>query len=362
MKLVNRYLLKDLLKPTLVATFILVAIIWLMQSLRFMDYIINKGLDVGSFIILTVLLIPSLLIGILPLAYFAACCFAYKRLVEDSEADALFSSGVSRFQLLKPALIGALFISLIGYAISFWALPMGKLEFKRMQQEVRNSSSVLVFEEGTFNKLDKNLTIYVKEREGLTGLKGLMVHQADKGQDVTWMAEYGRLIESPSGFPILELKNGIRQEIKDNSLNVLEFESHQLEVVRKTKTVKKRMLSAEERTMTQLKEQEGLPERIVNRFEAEYQRRLLWPLTPIPFAFIAFLFIVRAKRSRTSLSPRVAMASVVACFYQILLMLANSMAQSGQKEILYGQWGILVVFIVMGFIFLRDKRKVVAHV
>lgn len=357
MTLINRYLLKDLLRPTLVATFILVAIIWLMQSLRFMDFIINKGLDVASFVWLTILLIPSLLIGILPLAYFAACCYAYKRLVEDSEADALFSSGVSRTQLLKPALVGAVVITLIGYLISFWALPLGKTEFKRMQNEIRNSSSVLMFEEGTFNKISKELTVYVKERVGHAGLKGLMVHQASDNKDVTWMAEYGRLIETDSGFPRLELKKGIRQEIKDNSLNVLEFESHQLEIARKIKPTKTRILGAEERTLTQLKETEGLSPRIINRFNAEYQRRWLWPLTPIPFALIAFLLIVRAKRTRASLSPRIAVASIIACLYQIALMLANSMAQSGKTEILYGQWGILGVTLIIGLISLKDKKR-----
>lgn len=357
MTLINRYLLKDLLRPTLIATFILVAIIWLMQSLRFMDYIINKGLDVGSFVWLTVLLIPSLLIGILPLAYFAACCYAYKRLVEDSEADALFSSGISRGQLLKPAITGAILISLIGYAISFWALPLGKTEFKRMQQEIRNSSSVLMFEEGTFNKLNKEITVYVKERVGIAGLKGLMVHQTGENKDITWMAEFGRLVETEDGHPRLELKQGIRQEIKDNSLNVLEFESHQLEIAQKVRTQKSRILGPEERTMTQLRETEGLDERMKNRLNAEFQRRLLWPLTPIPFAMIAFLLIVRAKRTRSSISPRIATASIFACLYQIALMLGNSMAQTGKPEFLYGQWSILGISLIIGLVALKDKRR-----
>ena len=54
--------------------------IWLSQSLRFVDLIVNKGVPATTFVYLTVLLFPSLLLVILPFALFCAVLFVYHRL------------------------------------------------------------------------------------------------------------------------------------------------------------------------------------------------------------------------------------------------------------------------------------------
>ena len=62
------YIFRQLIGPMLVVTFSLTGVIWLTQSLRFIDLIINKGLSFWLFLYLTLLLLPSLLTVILPIA------------------------------------------------------------------------------------------------------------------------------------------------------------------------------------------------------------------------------------------------------------------------------------------------------
>ena len=60
MPLFARYILRQLTGPTLLALVAFSGAVWVSQSLRFVDLIVNKGLSVGRFLYLTALLVPSL--------------------------------------------------------------------------------------------------------------------------------------------------------------------------------------------------------------------------------------------------------------------------------------------------------------
>ncbi|MCK5295377.1 MAG: LptF/LptG family permease, partial [Alphaproteobacteria bacterium] len=59
---ITRYILKQLVLGVVIVTASLSMLIWLTQSLRFVELILNKGLSVTSFISLTMLLLPSFLV------------------------------------------------------------------------------------------------------------------------------------------------------------------------------------------------------------------------------------------------------------------------------------------------------------
>ena len=63
-----RYIASRILGPFVLITLSITCIIWLTQSLRFIDLIINRGLNIASFLYLSILLIPSLLSIAVPIA------------------------------------------------------------------------------------------------------------------------------------------------------------------------------------------------------------------------------------------------------------------------------------------------------
>ena len=57
----QRYILRQLAGPFVFFLLSLTGVIWLTQSLRFVDLIINKGLSAGYFAQLTLLVLPGVL-------------------------------------------------------------------------------------------------------------------------------------------------------------------------------------------------------------------------------------------------------------------------------------------------------------
>jgi hypothetical protein len=184
MKLYLLYLLRQLALPTMFATLALSGAIWLSQSLRFVDLIVNKGIPATTFVYLTVLLFPSLLLVILPFALFCAVLFVYQRLTVESELTALKAVGLSNLQIAAPCLLLAIIVTLICYAISLYFMPLAFRSFRDLQQQVEREFSYLLLQPGVFNTPARDLTVYVRTEESdrLAAVPGQHEHPRQHGE------------------------------------------------------------------------------------------------------------------------------------------------------------------------------------
>src|ERR1700684_3310342 len=107
MQRLSIYLLRQLVGPVALFSFLLTSVIWLSQSLRLLDLVINRGQSAPTFVYLTVLMLPSLLVVILPIAFFAGALYGLHKLNADSELVVMSAAGFSRSQLLAPVFIAA---------------------------------------------------------------------------------------------------------------------------------------------------------------------------------------------------------------------------------------------------------------
>ena len=206
----NRYVLRQLLGPFAFFTLALTGVVWLSQSLRFVDWIFNKGLSTGFFLYMTALLLPNLLAIVLPIALFAAIVFTYHRLSAESEIVVMSAAGVGPWPLARPALLLAVLVTGLGYALSLYLMPLGQRSFKMLKTELKTDLSHVLLQEGTFNTVTSGLTVYIRERRSGGEMRGILVHDSrNENRPTTMMAEQGALVRTDAG-PRLVLVNGNR--------------------------------------------------------------------------------------------------------------------------------------------------------
>ena len=82
-----------MLWPTVIVTASLTAIVWLTQILKFLDFMLSRGLSLGDFLYLTGLMLPSLLLILIPIALGIAVIYTYNRLMVESELIVLNAVG-----------------------------------------------------------------------------------------------------------------------------------------------------------------------------------------------------------------------------------------------------------------------------
>lgn len=321
---ITRYIFRQLALGTLLVAAALAFVVWLTQSLQFLQFVINKGLAIGAWLKLTMLLLPWFLSVILPASLFLVVLFVYNRLTMDRELVVAQAAGISRFGLARPGLMGALVAAVTGYVLTLLIVPAAFQSFRTLQWTIRNDVSQILLREGAFNQVTKNLTVYVRGRDRNGDLLGVMIHdtrQADA--TMTIMAERGAIgrSDAAAGGTRVLLFNGSRQSLVPGTgnLSALYFDSYALDFGALESTPDNRYESNRERSTWQLLTAvpgEGVSARVAVRMRAEGHQRLVEPLNSLGFTCIALAFLLTGAFSKRGQTQRIVSAIITVVLVQ----------------------------------------------
>jgi lipopolysaccharide export system permease protein len=329
---ITRYLLRQLTITMLAVTVCLTFVVWLTQSLRFVDLIVNQGLDIGRFLSLVMLLMPRFLVIVLPIATFAAILFIYGKAALDSEMVALRAAGVSPVALGRPALLLALFVMAVMYFINVYGLPAAYRHFKDLQFEIRNDFTAILFKEGVFNTITDGVVIYVRARNPDGELFGIFINdQRDPALSVTITAERAVIAESDEG-PRAVLINGTRQERTPGAgggVATLSFDQYTMPLEMIAPPSESRYREPAERYLHELfSPTDGeYDDQARLRFLAEAHWRLAGPLHALMLSVIAIAVMLSGDFNRRGLAKRIGLAVALAGAAEALTFAVLSLAQ-----------------------------------
>ena len=313
MQKVSGYILRRSTVAFLFVTLSLVCAIWLMQSLRLIDLIVNRGLPFSMFLYMSMLMLPTFLALILPVSLFTAVLFAYNRLTMDSELLVMRAAGISQTGLSKSAFLLAGIVTVIIYSLTLYLLPLSFREFKDRQVTIRNDFSTVLLQEGVFTELAMGITVFVRERGAEGELLGVLVHDGrNPEKPVTMMAENGALVRTDEG-PQVIMVNGNRQEVSKDSgaLSLLYFDRYVLDVHSVDKTLDKRWREPRERFLDELffpDMTDGNNRFNAAKLRAEGHQRLTLPIYALTFTVIALAALLSGDYARRGLGKRITTA------------------------------------------------------
>ena len=304
------YLTLQMVLPTILITFSLTGIVWLTQVMRFIDFMLNRGLAMSDFLYLTGLMLPSLLLILVPVSLAIAVLYCYQKLTSESELVVLSAVGVSRLQLVKPALLVGGCCALICYALSLYIMPLANEQFRDIRVFFRDQYASILLEEEVFNSPMPGVTVFVRERDRMNNLYGIMIHDnREVGREQTLMAEEGRLEQTPAG-PRFFLKEGMRQEKKDGALSWLSFDEYALDIAfYGTKVIRKR--EPDERRLGELFDYSDMNPADIPAFRAEAHQRVLWPLFTLLLPVVMLALLLSAEFNRRGQWKRVVLSVCV---------------------------------------------------
>ncbi len=360
MRVLDHYILRQLVWATAFITLALTMAVWLSQSLRFMDYIVNRGLPLSDFLMLMGLMLPRFFGVVLPIAAFVSVVFVYNKLANESELAVVRAAGLSQWQIAKPGILLALGVTVLVYAVSLYFLPASYRAFKDLQYQMRSSYSSVLLQEGVFNTLGENLTVYVRARTSDGALRGVMVHDAREKPAVTLLAERGAIVETDAGPRVL-LIDGSRQSVDeaDGKLSILYFDRYTVDIEQLQRAATDRWRQPEERYLQNLlwPRQTGPDQRYASELIAEGHRRLQFPLYTLAFVGIGLATVLAGEFSRRGQAARIGLGiGVVAALQAGQLTLVDLMI--GNLALVPLSYALLGLAIVVPFVvLLRHPRR-----
>ncbi|HEX2009355.1 MAG TPA: LptF/LptG family permease, partial [Roseateles sp.] len=177
MRLIDRYLLRQLLGPVALATLALTAVALLSQSLAGLDLIVNQRQSALVFLKITLLYMPQLINLILPIAVFVAALVALNRLHTEQEIVVCFAGGMSRWRVISPAIRLACTVAFLALLMNIFIQPLSFRALRQELFEVRTDLAATLVREGEFTEPSPGLTVYAQSVDGQGNQRNLFIHQ-----------------------------------------------------------------------------------------------------------------------------------------------------------------------------------------
>jgi lipopolysaccharide export system permease protein len=302
---IDRYIFRTTLASFALVLVSLTGVIWITQALRGIDLMTSQGQTILTFLGITSLVIPSLVLIISPIALMIAVSHTLNKLATDSEIIVMNAAGFSPYRLFRPFLYATWVVAVMVAFIASYFAPEGLRRLKQWDAEITADVLTNILQPGRFAQLDQNLTIRIRERQPGGLLVGIFVDdRRDPNERVSIIADHGTVLKNEGGsFLILEDGNLERFEAGKRDPALVVFGRYAFDMSKFSNQGHDVSLGIRERYLWELMSpavDDPVYAQLPGQFRAELHDRFLAPIYPFAFAALTFAFLGAPRTTRQS--------------------------------------------------------------
>jgi lipopolysaccharide export system permease protein len=288
MKIYVRHLIYNLITTSIVLNCVFLALISLMQILKFM-YLINKGALLSDVIDVVILSMPSLLFTILPISSCLSIGYSYFKCINLGEVTLLRIMGLSNFKIATPGLFASVIATGLMYCMTLTISPVFFTRLKNLTFELRNNYALDLIQADSFNMINKDVTIYVGKKVQQDSFDNILVFDKSDNAKI-FVAQKGSL-RFIDGMLNLVLQNGVAQTVDHN----LQFDQFIAKIDLFSNKAARITKDLEEYTLDELLASPKL------KLQAQGHKLIIWPL----YTLLLTSFVLSALLTRNILDLKV---------------------------------------------------------
>jgi LPS export ABC transporter permease LptG len=163
MKILTRYIFKEMLGPTVLGFAFYTFIILMKNLFDFAGMIIKRSLPGSTVARLLFLSLPHIIVLTVPMSLLFGILIAVGRLSSDSEIIAMRALGISTRTIYRPVFLFSFMVFLVNLYLMNFVLPRGNAEFSALRSEIFTSQIEKELKPRIFYDEYENLTIYVND-------------------------------------------------------------------------------------------------------------------------------------------------------------------------------------------------------
>ena len=403
MKILTRYILKEMFGPTVLGFSFYTFIILMRQLFDFAGMIIKRSLPGGTVVNLLLLSLPHIVVLTVPMSLLFGILISIGRLSSDSEIIAMRALGISTRTIYRPVFIFSFIVFLLNLYLMNVVLPRGNTELNALKAEIYTSSIEKEIKPRVFYEEFADLMLYVNDIDPRTGAwKGVFVadSRTDDQVDTTSAAAQPKTVAqtvlaaqnahaadnpmSPqrSGQRIIVAQTGtlsiVRKPTKQIWLNLTTAFTHVWDPrkpdrydVNRNNAQRMRLpdrfsdattqaiRSYREMTVKELAEQARLTQKgdqeAYNEANVEIQKKFAIPFACIVFGVLGLPLGITNRRGGKSSGFSLSIAIILA--YYVMLNNGERLAASGKISPFVGMWTPNVLLLMIGiYLLVRANR------
>lgn len=136
MRLLSRYLLRQMAAPFLFSLSALTSILLLNQVAKRFPELVGKGLPPGVIVEVLLLSLPFIIALTLPMAILVAVLYGFSHLAADNEITAMRANGISVAQMLRPVLLAGTAIAALNFVFIDQVLPRSNARLRDLTLDI----------------------------------------------------------------------------------------------------------------------------------------------------------------------------------------------------------------------------------
>jgi lipopolysaccharide export system permease protein len=300
MGLLGRYVFRTTLTAFVISVVTLTVLVWFTQVIREFDIVTNQRQSVITFLSITSLFIPMLVMMIASIAFVISAAHVLNKLSSDSEIIVMNAAGLSPWHALKPLLAAAFVVSLLLAILSVYLSPLCLRELRNRLTEVRTDILTHIAQPGRFTSIGGGLTFHIAGRQPDGILLGIFIDdRRDPKEHTTILAQSGEVIKKTNGAFLL-LDGGSVQTIESGQTDprIVTFQRYAFDLSNFTGSAQNINYSAREKFFWDLLNPTDAQQQ--DDYRAELHDRLTTPLYPVVFAILAYMFLGPPQTTRQS--------------------------------------------------------------
>ena len=301
---IDKYIFRTTLASFALVVVSLTGVIWITQALRGIDLMTSQGQTIATFLGLTSLVIPALVLIISPIALMIAISHTLNKLATDSEIIVMNAAGLSPVRLFRPFFYVTIVVALLVAFIAAYLAPDGMRRIKHWDAEITADVLTNILQPGRFAQHDQNLTLRSRERQPGGVLRGIFIDdRRDSKERISIVADHGTVVKNGDGsFLVLEDGNLQRFEAGKHDPALVAFGRYAFDMS-KFSQGHDTALGIRERYIWELlapSPDDPMYRQMPGQFRAELHDRFMAPLYTFAFATLTFAFLGTPRTTRQS--------------------------------------------------------------
>jgi len=359
MRLIDRYICRQVFSHALLGLGIFTFVFFVPQLVRLMDLVVQHPASWATIGILFVSAFPGIFSFTMPIAVLVGVLIALGRLSADSELIAMSALGMGRRRLLVPVGILAVGATLLTFLMTLWLAPLSVRTYRSIEDQLRAGQASNQVAPRVFDERFPHMVLYVNDIDSsATHWKGVFLAGTDtNGVSRLTLAEDAIVIaDRTEGKLELHLRDGSVHEFSPGdpshySLSAFGQRDFPVEIKGDEEAGIVSEPSVPGRTTRAL-----IAERSNERdARVELQRRLSFPFACISFALLAMPLGARPRRGGRAAGFLITLVLVTG--YYLMFTIGAGLAREGSIPIWVGIWSANVITAGLGIYLLPRMER-----
>ncbi len=360
---ISRYIFNLAFVNTIISILVIIGIVWVSQSFRYIKFILEKGGSLFDFLKLSIFSVPSWLYIGVSFGVFFGLLMTYSKFDNERELVVMKSAGLDALQLAKPGFGISLIFSLILLLNQHILLPKSYTYFKNYENKIRFNSPQYIFNEATFFDFDKTKTFFFRKKISNTKIQDIFIQdRSNKNQNIEIFAKEG-VLKIKNGELFIIFKKGTKIiSDSDGMPTIIDFEvdTISLESLKKTKKINSenvkekpnRVIEMNELSFFELLNEGKIKKNVAGKYISEAHSRIINSFMPIVFSLIVMSFILLSNFSRSNKIINKIFIYFFVIFSQVSLILIKNLV-TGEIKFLYFFYMFPLLIIILCYLSLR---------